>query len=304
MPIVTYENPENAIEIVLKFYNRTKESLNQDVESVKEWLQKQSHLPEIPDDSVIRRFIIFHKFHIEVMKAKLDMYYTIKSLLPEFFNQHPCGVDAKTITNVVYMIPLTKPTEDLSRIICFKLKDTNPNNFDVDKFMTYILNIAEIRLREEYSLSDTYVCDLNGITMHHFMKCTPVFLKKVNFLIEKVFTIRLNAIYILNAPSFIDSFISIVSRYLKPKVTKRIKIIPTLEQLHEFVSKDVLPKDFGGSLPPLQEFQDLWFNKFEENDVLFQHLMSLRVNEKLRPGKPIDDDILGIQGNFRQLSFD
>lgn len=44
--------------------------------------------------------------------------------------------------------------------------------------------------------------------------------------------------------------------------------------------------------------------KFVEYKERFDKLSDLKTNEALRPGKPINDDVLGFQGNFKQLSFD
>lgn len=49
---------------------------------------------------------------------------------------------------------------------------------------------------------------------------------------------------------------------------------------------------------------DEWRKVLSKYDSLYKHLQTLKVNEKLRPGKSIASDILGIQGNFRKLDID
>lgn len=44
--------------------------------------------------------------------------------------------------------------------------------------------------------------------------------------------------------------------------------------------------------------------KLAEYKDRFDKLSNMKTNEALRPGKPINDDVLGFQGNFKQLAFD
>ncbi|KAK4878154.1 hypothetical protein RN001_010660 [Aquatica leii] len=269
------EKVDGGREKLLTTLGQSLNIVGQDVENIRNWFAKQPHLPEIPDYVVIERFLIMSKFYVETVKIKLDMYYTVRSLLPEFYNQHPCSDAARAVENVVYLILMPRLSPSLNRIICWKLKDTNPDNFDAVPFFSYLLNLVEIRVREDVSATDTYICDLEGFTFNHMIKFTPMVLKKLKFISEKVFTIRSKQIYILNAPSFVDTLISLLSKYVKPKLIKRIVVC-----------------------------KNLWVTKFEESKLLFDHLMSLRVDESLRLGKPLDNDVLGIQGNFRQLVID
>lgn len=42
-----------------------------------------------------------------------------------------------------------------------------------------------------------------------------------------------------------------------------------------------------------------------EKKAVFERLRSLKVDEKLRPGRPLyDDDIFGAYGNFRKIEVD
>ncbi|KAF5284662.1 hypothetical protein FQR65_LT13493 [Abscondita terminalis] len=289
---------------LLDVLGRSRDVVNRDVENIRVWLTKQPHLPDTLEDHVIERFLVMSKFYLEIAKSKIDMYFTVRSLIPEFYNLHPCGEAIKAVYSVAYIVPLPNLTPSLSRIVCCKLKDPNPEKFDAISCISYLLNIAEIRLREETSASDTYVCDLEGGTLTHVAKFTPMLLKKLNFLLEKVFAMRSKAIYLCNAPAFIDSFLTILTRHFKPKLMERVIVCKDLDQLHRAVPKSALPKEFNGSLKSLQVYQDLWMRKFEHEKLVFDRLRTLRVNENLRPQKLLEDDIFGVQGNFRQLSMD
>lgn len=61
------------------------DAIEKDVATVREWLSRQPHLPKDIDDQRLRTFLRGCKFSIEKVKKKLDMYYTMRNAVPEFF---------------------------------------------------------------------------------------------------------------------------------------------------------------------------------------------------------------------------
>lgn len=126
------EDRDKLLREVLESHNKTEEELRKDVEIIKKWLNTQKHLPEIPGefenidlpelinpifiyktfhkdksltfsgDTVIANFLTMNKFSIEMSKQKLDMYYTIRNIFPEIFqNKHPKLLIMKEIAETV-----------------------------------------------------------------------------------------------------------------------------------------------------------------------------------------------------------
>ncbi|XP_031332058.1 alpha-tocopherol transfer protein-like isoform X2 [Photinus pyralis] len=290
--IVVLEVVEGWRPKVLELYGRTEEAARIDVEKVKEWFRKQPHLPELPVDELIERFLITNKFHVEAVKSKLDVYFSVRTLLPEFYGHGPCGERVRSVTQTVYLVPLPKPTAAFSRIICFKLKDANVEKFDVIDTLGYLMNIIEVRLREDFCLSDIYIYDLQGTTIGHVLKISPTILKKMNYLMEKLYKISIEGIHIINAPTFIESAVAMFSKYFKEKIMSRTH--QNLESLHEAVPKCYLPSDLGGTQKSLLEYQEIWKMKLIQLKPLLEHLQALRVNEELRPVKLPENEFLGI----------
>jgi hypothetical protein len=56
-----------------------------DVQAIRDWLKKQPHIIGTPSDQLIITFLRGCKFSLEKTKQKLDMHYTMKTLVPEFF---------------------------------------------------------------------------------------------------------------------------------------------------------------------------------------------------------------------------
>jgi len=56
-----------------------------DVQAIRDWLKKQPHIIGEPSDQLIVTFLRGCKYSLERTKEKIDMHYTMKSVVPEFF---------------------------------------------------------------------------------------------------------------------------------------------------------------------------------------------------------------------------
>ncbi|KAF2880146.1 hypothetical protein ILUMI_26009, partial [Ignelater luminosus] len=238
---------------ILNVYGKTQKMLQEDIENIQNWMKKQPHLPEITDGRVIERFLILHKFRIQETKVILDNYYSIRSLLPEFYSRNVNDADVKKTMNVACFIPLPKLTKDLHRVIVIKPIERNLDDFDGCAYIIQILNIAEVRLREDNCLSDIYICDLESLKIDLLLKLTPTIIRRAVILTEKVYTTRPQGIHCVNAPSFINSFLNFVKSLIKPKFAERIYVHADMGTLCQSFSKTVLPKDYGGEEKSLAE---------------------------------------------------
>ncbi|KAF5284661.1 hypothetical protein FQR65_LT13492 [Abscondita terminalis] len=315
---------DDVAEIVGKF-GATVDSVRRDVDVVVGWLKTQSHLPEIFDEGVIKRFLLLNKCRIEIVKKKIDMYYTVRSMIPEFYCHNPNGPTMQKVMDTIYFVPLPKLTKDFCRIVIVKAKDLNVENFDAVAFIAHTLNVAEFRLRQDFYHKEIQMYDLGGLKLGHLTKFTPSLIKKISFVVEvvtipvalkffssmfffpfqKVFSNIIAAIHLVNVPNFIDTFFVVLKKTLNPKLAERLFVHKDCESLLKTVSKDVLPIDYGGCEKNLDELSEEWRKTFVEFDGLFKHLRELRVNEKLRSEPlPFENDLFGVEGTFKQLNID
>lgn len=83
-----------------------------------------------------------------------------------------------------YFIPLPKLTEDLHRVTVVKPTGTNMDDFNALAYIIRTFNVAEVRLREDYCLSDIQIYDLEGVKVDHLIKFTPITLKRALVVVE------------------------------------------------------------------------------------------------------------------------
>lgn len=70
--------------------NEVVDTIERDLELIKDWLKKSPHIKGRSDDQFLLCFLRGCKFSIEKVKLKLDLFYTIRSQLPEIMrNRDP-----------------------------------------------------------------------------------------------------------------------------------------------------------------------------------------------------------------------
>lgn len=65
---------------------------------------------------------------------------------------------------------------------------------------------------------------------------------------------KLKEVHVVNVSPFIDTIIGWVKPFLKEKIKNRIYVHSNLETLYEYIPKEVLPEEYGGTAGKLQKF--------------------------------------------------
>jgi hypothetical protein len=77
-----------------------------------------------------------------------------------------------------FYIPMPELTSDCDRVILFGLQTSDTTNFDALSYIRVIQMVLEIRILEDYCLSDIYIMDLAKYSLGHIPQFTIPFLKK------------------------------------------------------------------------------------------------------------------------------
>ncbi|CAH1184816.1 unnamed protein product [Phyllotreta striolata] len=299
-------NRKIQLNLALKKYQKSEEDLDECVSVMKNWIITEKCFPEFPDERVLINFLLMNKFDIQNTKQKLQMYYSIREILPEFFkNKHPDSAHMREVAEKMCYIPLPKLTDEGYRVAIVKFVDDNPRNFRVYDFFAHTYNVTEIRLHEDVTAGDILVYDLGNLKVGHFFKLTPVVLKKTSVILEKVYSNRVKQIHILNSPKYAATTISLTKQIMKPKMAARIHVHKRTKTISEHISLGILPRDYGGEEKSLAELNKLWLKKLAEYKGRFDALDSMNVADVRDNSERLtNDEILGFHGDFRKLDVD
>nr|XP_970057.2 PREDICTED: uncharacterized protein LOC658588 [Tribolium castaneum] len=303
---IMFATSADALKTILKLYDQNEESLRLDITKLKNWMKSQGHLPEILDDKRIENFLILNKFSIERTKQSIDMYYTVRTLIPELYEHvNPQKPNMAEARQIAYWLALPKMTDEMHRVMVFKMRNKQMiDKMEPRNVIGLVINLEELRLNEDIMFGDVTIFDNEGINFGYFKKLTPSIIAKVLTVYEKVFSIPMKAIYIVNSPPFVSTILAILKSLMKPKLFERIHVCEDTSILTEKIPKRILPRDYGGEEKSLEELQGLLDLKLAQYQDRFDKLDQLHVDESQRPEKLKNDEILGFHGNFKKLSVD
>ncbi|XP_014233161.1 alpha-tocopherol transfer protein-like [Trichogramma pretiosum] len=274
---------------------------------LKDWLLHQPHLPQDMPEQRLEHFVISTKHSLELAKQKLDMYYTVRRLVPELFAERdPQAQYVTRLNESLQWVCLPKLTPEKYRVSILRSISEDPAKFQPWDFFKYTFMVGDIRISECRSLGDIYIYDLSAMRVGHLAKLTPAILKKAEVAATKAYGARIKGIHFINAPNFIDRIVTLVKSAIKPKLASRVHVHSSgLDSLYEHVPKSVLPADYGGEQASMNELDEKWRGKLADWRDWFLKEEVLNANEDLRPGPQLDyDDLFGFQGSFRKLEVD
>ncbi|XP_050724975.1 retinol-binding protein pinta-like isoform X1 [Eriocheir sinensis] len=168
---------------------RAKDEINEDpdrreadIEHIRDWLRHQPHINARMDDWTILRFLRGCKFSLERTKEKLDMFYTCKSLCPEWYkNRDPQDKKLRSILELGILLPLTGYDYMGRRVMLGRLGHYNPSKNSANMLFKALSMVTDCMLEEDEQASVTgYVAigDNADMSLSHVYIFTPSIAKK------------------------------------------------------------------------------------------------------------------------------
>jgi hypothetical protein len=114
--------------------------------------------------------------------------------------------------------------------------------------------------------ADILVLDLNGYNFKHFLNAMrhPKTIYLYFKYIQEAVPVATVAAHILNPSWAVDRFMSFIRPILKKEVAESFRFHSNgLDDFHETVSKDVLPKEYGGNLGSINDIHQTWMEQFQ-----------------------------------------
>ncbi|GJQ86155.1 hypothetical protein Trydic_g13435 [Trypoxylus dichotomus] len=293
--------------------NEDPKRIEGDLKYLREWLSQQKHIRARTDDQWLITFLRGCKFSLEKTKEKLDMYYTMRTLVPEFFkDRDPFSPRIQQVLKTGILLPSKVPiSPDSPKMTLFRNGIQDPlkvTNQDVFKTNLMILDILLMEDDQFVVCGMTGIQDMAGITMTHVTSSPLSIMKKAFTCFQDAYPIRPKDMHLYNIPSFFETIYAMIKPFMNEKMQKRLVVHPSakIEEMYEFIPKRVLPSEYGGDAGPIQDLIDYWKKKVESYSEWFKEdEKKYGTDEALRPGKPkTTNELFGIEGSFRKLNVD
>ncbi|XP_017776417.1 PREDICTED: uncharacterized protein LOC108562546 [Nicrophorus vespilloides] len=273
---------EDDVHKVLANYGRKLKDLEIDLESIKEWFKTQPHIPEMPSDRLIASFLLMNKFSIEKTKARLEMNYSIRNVMPDIYSNGPLQPKFRDSHTFCKIFAMPKLTKDLRRL-CY-IKFDYDACYDPHFIVTRIITNMELLAICDFSRGDEYICDYTNVNLSMISKIKPTDLKKLSTIIEKVYANRILVLHTVNLPPEGETLFNIFKLALKPKLREKIRFHKGFDSLKEYYGLDMFPKDYGGNAKSIDEatldlefkYSKLYYTEDDVHKILAIHGKNLK----------------------------
>lgn len=302
-PLLKYSEEEKRE--ILKECGLKESLIEEDIEAIKEWFYKQPHLAEAGIDSdLIERLLIISKGSREKTKRRIDCLYRIKSLAPSIIQNREQLLDSKDTIWGWHRQACLPMLFEGSRISVLQITDPDPEKFFFDFMMKTTYMIGDVRLKHDYMKNDIWLADMKNTSFGHLPRLNPLLIQKAIQLFQDGFGLRVRGIHIFSAHPVVHTLLNLTKQFVLPKIFERIMFHDKIEDVHKYIPKKYLPKDFGGEQASIEELSDNWMKEMRSETTKAYLLDSSKriSNESLRPHGSIEDDPMA--GSFKQLVLD
>ncbi|XP_050361954.1 alpha-tocopherol transfer protein-like [Nymphalis io] len=292
--------------------NEDPNRISSDISAIRQWMEKQPHLKSVnPSDQWLLAFLRGNKFSLEKTKNKLDMCYTLRTVVPEIFsNRNPFDPTVQAILNMGIFLPLRVcESEDSCRICLQRFKDFDSSKYRFIEVLKVCFMILEIMILEDDNFiiaGEELIVDAAGLDLNILSQWTPSLAKKCVTIFEKALPVRVKSSHIFNISSGYESAYNLLKIFLSEKLKKRFHIYGNgFESLYDVISLNIMPKEYGGEQGTVQELTDYWKKKVESYSDWYLREECACSDESLRQGNPnTSSSLFGVEGSFRKLQVD
>ncbi|CAH0549541.1 unnamed protein product [Brassicogethes aeneus] len=278
----------------------------EDIKSMREWLEKQPHLPEITDLQIIL-FLQCCYYRNEAAKIALDNCFTIKTLCPDIFaNRDANHKDLNLALNTTLVTTMPKKTPEGYCVVYTRLVDCNSDNFVLSSHIKYMDMVATHHLCTEGPCKGLVIInDMEGAVVGHLTKVNIIVAKKLMYYLQEAMPVRLKGIHLINVVSWVDKLVAMLKPFMKKELFELLCIHPKVDDaLLKVVFKECLPKELGGT-ETIAALHEKIKKAIHNNTELFKKEEMQKVDETKRPGKAKNvGEIFGIEGTFKKLEVD
>jgi len=282
------------------------------MEHLRKWIDQSPHLQNIKkDDMVLKTFLRGCKYSLEKSKEKLDFFFTVRSTLPDWFDdwdpRHE--VMQKYLKQGVYL-PLPGYDKHGRHCVLMRPGKQDPATQKLEagfKVSTMLMECA-LKSNEQATVKGfVLIQDMSGMTASHAAMINPALAKKAMTVWQDANPQNPKAMHFLNMPPVLVAVFTMIQNLQKEKMRKRNIVHPKgdYSKLIEDVGLEILPKEYGGNNVSVDVLTEYWKREAENNRDWFLEQPKYKTDESKRLGKPKNhSDIFGIEGSFRKLEID
>lgn len=207
--------------------NEETEKIQEFLETIREWIKKSTHLKARTDDQFLVNFLRGCKFSLETTKKKIDMFYTLRTHIPELIvGRDPLEDKTLEIIRLGFALPMPyTETPGSPRLMLMRPGAYDASKYTIQDTMKVATMINDILLLEDDNFmvaGQIGVCDLKGVTIQHFIQMQPAFVKKMTMMMQEGSPIRQKGMHYINVPASFEQIFNLFKSFLNEKMKSRV----------------------------------------------------------------------------------
>lgn len=260
------------------------------IHALREWVLQQPHFVNCrTDDKFLLRFLRARKYCMSSAQDALDKYLTVRTQYPIFFKCPDIYEESlRDLLAKGYFFPLFEK-DSQGRTVVFGLAGAlDPRiHKTIDIYRAFSMSFEALLEDEENQKNGiTYILDESGFRLSHLAHVNLRDVQRVMINGEKGWPMRHKNIHWVNVPRYISAIYELALSMFSRKLQSRMFVHFEVSSLHEHIAPEILPLEFGGSIP-IKEMAAAWIKELEEKrDLLMSHdLMGVDESKRVKKEK-------------------
>lgn len=226
-------------------------------------------------DGFLIKFLRARDFDVDLSLKLLLNYQRWRKESPEISScLSPSSVQDLLQTSYHAVLPQRDHTG--SRVLVYRIGQWNPKEWSALQVFRVSLMTSEIISMETETQRRglKVIFDLQGWSLGHAWQINPSLARKISSVLSESFPLKVRGIHLVNEPMFFRPVFAMISPLLPDKIKRRIHMHGSdfQDSLGDFFSPQVLPPEYGGEGPGIEEACQDWTNQLFQSETLLEQI--------------------------------
>lgn len=226
-------------------------------------------------DGFLIKFLRARDFDVELALKLLLNYQQWRRESPEISTcLSPSSVLG--LLNTSYHAVLPQRDHTGSRVLVYRIGQWNPKDWSAFQVFRVSLMTSEIISMdtETQRRGLKAIFDLQGWSLGHALQINRSLARKISSVLSDSFPLKVRGIHLVNEPMFFRPVFAMIRPFLPEKIKQRIHMhgADFQDSLSDFFSPPVLPPEYGGEGPGIEEACQDWTNHLLQSENLLQQI--------------------------------
>lgn len=163
-----------------------------------------------------------------------------------------------------------------SRVLIYRIGQWNPKDWSAYQVFRVSLMTSEVIAMETQTQRRgiKVIFDLQGWCLGHALQINPSLARKISSVLSDSFPLKVRGIHLVNVPLFFRPVFAMIRPFLPEKIKQRIHVHGSdyEDSLADFFSPPVLPAEYGGEGPGIEEACQDWTNHLLQSENILQQI--------------------------------